>query len=113
VLLEVLVLLGVGGLALVAFASQVRVYSLSDLEGAWWPEGESPTAEFAILGDEIWLDDDSDYHPCRIEDRDTLLYDPGPGRGVIERRIVLLEADTLVLESTAGGETNQATYTRR
>ena len=89
------------------------MYSLSDLEGAWWSDAESPTAEFAIVGDEIWLDDDAKYHPCSIVGGNTLQYDLGPERGVVERRIVSLEADTLVLESTAGGQTTRATYTRR
>ena len=100
-------------LTAISCATQDGAYSLSDLQGAWWSDHESPTADFAIQGDRIWLDHDSEYHPCRIAGRDTLVYELGPDMGTIKRRIVSLEGDTLVLEGIVHDGPTRTTYVRR
>jgi hypothetical protein len=99
-------------LVLVSCTSEKETYTLSQLQGAWWSDPESPTADFAIHGAEIWFDYDSKYHPCRIAGGDTLVYDLGPELGIIRQRIVSLEEDTLILEITFYGETTRTTYRR-
>ena len=88
-------------------------HSLDALQGAWWSDPEAPTADFAIHGEEIWLDFDSAYHPCRIAGGDTLVYDLGPDLGTIRRRIVSLDEDGLVLESSVQGALTLTTYRRQ
>ena len=100
-------------LLLSACASGGREYSLEDLDGARWSEEGAPTADFAISGNEIWLDLDAEYRPCRIEDGNTLVYEPLPGMGEIRRRIVSLGEDVLVLESVGEAVAEQRTYRRR
>ena len=79
-------------------AQKEKSYDLSDLEGAWWSDLENPTADFAIIGNEIWLDSDSSLRSCIVVDGDTLVYDLGPGVGEVRRRIVSLKNNELVLE---------------
>jgi hypothetical protein len=72
------------------------------VQGAWWSGPENPAADFAIHGDEVWLDYDSSYHPCRIED-DILVFEPGSGQGPVRNRILGIEGDTMLLESVVTG----------
>lgn len=72
-------------------------YHLGMLQGAWWSSAQNPTADFAILGEEVWLDHDAAYHPCRV-DGDVLSFDLGAEAGAVRHRIVSLEGDRLVLE---------------
>lgn len=86
-------------LVLASCAHADRSFSLSDLEGAWWSDVSAQTADFAIYSGEIWLDHDGQFRPVRIEKGNILIYDLGPDLGTIERRIVSLEKDSLVLEN--------------
>ena len=95
-----------------ACVSAADEYSMVQLEGAWWPAEDSPTAAFAIQGGEIWLDIDAEYRPARVAG-DTLVYDLGPDIGVIQRHIVSLVGDTLILRTVGPGEPRNATYVRR
>ena len=72
-------------------------YSLDQLQGAWWSNFNNPTADFAIKGNLVWLDSDSQYHPCRIEG-DRLVFDLGGGQGPVVHKIVSIDDDTLLLE---------------
>lgn len=87
-------------------------YQLSQLQGAWWSDPGNPTADFAIHGDQIWLDIDSEFHPCRIDSGNTLVYDLGPGIGLIERRIVALDGNSLILENIKDSEITRTKYIR-
>ncbi len=73
--------------------------SLGDLQGAWWSDERNPTADFAIQGEMVWLDSDAQYHPCKVEGG-TLVFDLGEGLGDVRHRIVSLNGDELVLESS-------------
>ena len=75
-------------------------FKIAQLQGAWWSDSQNPTADFAIHGDEVWLDSDSQYHPCRIEG-DILVFDLGGGE-LARSRIVSLQGDRLVLETSEG-----------
>lgn len=83
-------------LAVVCKAQQI--YTLENLQGAWWSDNNNPTADFAILDDEVWLDSDAEYHPCKITDGDILEFDLGPDNGSVKHKILSLDATTLVLE---------------
>lgn len=72
-------------------------YKLAQLQGAWWSDFKSPTADFGISGDQVWLDMDAEYHPCRVEG-DILIFDLGPTGGAVENRIISLKGDQMVLE---------------
>lgn len=50
-----------------ALVSCSATYGLDQLQGAWWSDFKNPTADFAINGNLVWLDTDSQYHPCRVE----------------------------------------------
>ncbi len=69
---------------------------LGQLQGAWWSGPANPTADFSIEGNQVWLDFDSQYHPCRIEG-DVLVFDLGD-LGLVKNRIISLKGDKLVLE---------------
>lgn len=71
-------------------------YGLTELQGAWWSDPTNPTADFSIEGDQVWLDYDSQYHPCRVEG-DVLIFDLGD-LGYVRNRIISLEGNKLVLE---------------
>jgi hypothetical protein len=58
------------------------------------------------------LDHDAKYHPLEIKDGNVLVYDLGTGMGIIERRIIDLEANRLTLESTLDNQTVRTTYVR-
>ncbi|HET7006449.1 MAG TPA: hypothetical protein VFK65_13185, partial [Candidatus Binatia bacterium] len=73
------------------------LYSLDQLQGAWWSNFNNPTADFAIKGNLVWLDTDSQYHPCRIEG-DRLVFDLPGGQGAVIQKIVGVGNDTLLLE---------------
>jgi hypothetical protein len=75
-------------------------FEIKRLQGAWWSDLKSPTADFAIQGDQVWLDTDSGYHPCRIEG-DVLVFDLGGERGPVKNRIISLKGDHLELEHIA------------
>ena len=75
-------------------------FTLEQLQGAWWSDMQNPTADFAINGNEVWLDADAKYHPCRIEGN-ILIFDLSGGE-LVRSRIVSLEGDQLVLETPAG-----------
>jgi len=93
-------------------AQKEKSYDLSDLEGAWWSDLENPTADFAIIGNEIWLDSDSNLRSCSVVDGDTLVYDLGPGVGEVRRRIVSLKDNKLVLEDLLEDQGVRTTYER-
>jgi hypothetical protein len=81
----------------VASVSCSAIYSLDQLQGAWWSNFKNPTADFAIAGNLVWLDSDSRYHPCRIEG-DRLVFDLSGGQGLVVHKIVSIEDDALLLE---------------
>ena len=78
--------------------------TLGLLEGAWWGNFGAPSAEFAIQSDQVWLDYDSRYHPCKI-DGDSLVFELGEGVGEVRNKIVSLDGNTLTLEHIRSGET--------
>jgi hypothetical protein len=80
--------------AVSAFAAMQ--FELKQLQGAWWSDPANPTADFSIAGNEVWLDYDSQYHPCRLEG-DVLVFDLGD-LGFVKNRIISLKGDKLVLE---------------
>ena len=82
-----------------ASAFSAEKYELTELQGAWWSEPANPTADFSIQGDQVWLDYDSLYHPCRIEG-DVLVFDLGD-LGYVRNRIISLTGNKLVLEHIA------------
>lgn len=90
ILFCLLVMLSSSGLAAPPF-------DIKQLQGAWWSSQESPTADFAIAKDKVWLDFDSEYHPCRIEG-DILIFELGPVLGSARNRIVSIEGDRMILE---------------
>ena len=71
-------------------------YTLDQLQGAWWSDVDNPTADFFIDGDKVWLDYDSEFHPCRIEG-DILIFDLGEEIGLVKNKIISFEGDHLVL----------------
>ncbi len=75
-------------------------FEIKQLQGAWWSDLHNPTADFAIDGNEVWLDFDAKYHPCKIEG-DILIFDLGDG-GLVRNRIVSINGDRLVLETPPG-----------
>ena len=75
-------------------------FRIEQLQGAWWSDLHNPTADFAIDGNEVWLDFDAQYHPCKIEG-DILIFDLGGG-GLVRSRIVSIKGDRLVLETPPG-----------
>ena len=79
-----------------ASAFSAEKYELTELQGAWWSDPANPTADFSIQGDQVWLDYDSQYHPCRIEG-DVLVFDLGD-LGYVRNRIISLADNKLVLE---------------
>jgi hypothetical protein len=72
-------------------------YSLDQLQGAWWSNFKNPTADFAISDNRVWLDTDSQYHPCTIEG-DRLVFDLPQGQGAVIHKIVSIANDSLLLE---------------
>jgi hypothetical protein len=70
-------------------------FDLKQLQGAWWSDPGTTTADFAILEDKVWLDFDGEYHPCRIEG-DILIFELP--HGSVRNRIVSIEGDRMVLE---------------
>jgi hypothetical protein len=90
----------------VSAASQ---FDIKQLQGAWWSNKENPTADFGIRGEEVWLDFDSGYHPCRI-DGDVLIFDLGADRGLVKNRIVSIKGDVMVLEDVSSKQ--RVTLTR-
>lgn len=91
---------GIAMLLIVARACVAQqMYTLENLQGAWWSDVDSPTADFAITDDEVWLDSDAEYHPCLIMDGDVLVFELGPDSGTVTHKILSLDATTLVLEN--------------
>jgi hypothetical protein len=78
-------------------------FTLKQLQGAWWSDPGNPTADFAIHGDQVWLDFDSGYHPCKIEG-DILIFELGPDIGSVKNKIISVKGDRMVLESVATKE---------
>lgn len=83
---------------------------ISELEGEWWSDASAPSANFAVHDRQIWLDYDSQYHLLKIEKGDVLVYEIGLGVGKIENKIIKLNIDKLILESSRG---QKITYVRR
>ena len=81
----------------VTSAFSAEKFELTKLQGAWWSDPTNPTADFFIQGDQVWLDYDSQYHPCRIEG-DVLVFDLGD-LGYVRNRIISLTDNKLVLEN--------------
>ena len=98
-------------LLMLAFACHAQQsYTLDDLQGAWWSDKNSPTADFAINADQVWLDSDAQYHPCVITDGNILVFELSRDSGNVEHKIISLDITTLVLENLI---THQVTaYTR-
>jgi hypothetical protein len=86
-----------------------QTYMLEDIQGAWWSDKTSPTADFAISGSQVWLDYDSAYHPCLITNGNVLVFDLGSD-GRVEHKIISVDVSTLVLENLESHEVR--TYTR-
>lgn len=84
--------------------------TLDQLQGAWWSDPSAPTADFGIHGDQVWLDSDSAYHPCRIEEG-VLIFELPPDLGQVRNSIVRHDGDRLVLRNEGTGQTT--TLTRR
>ena len=82
-------------------ASAAAQFRMEQLQGAWWSDRQNPTADFAIHGNEVWLDSDAGYHPCRVEEN-ILIFELGAE--VVWNRIVSLQGDQLVLEAPEGGQ---------
>ncbi len=78
--------------------SAAAKFEIKQLQGAWWSDFKNPTADFGIEGEKVWLDIDSKYHPCRLED-DVLIFELGPEIGSVKSRIVSIKGDSLVLEN--------------
>lgn len=78
-----------------AFAESV--ITIDQLEGAWWDERDDPTAAFAIFNSHVWMDYDSKYHPCKIEE-DILIFELGGELGTVRHRIISIEENWLLLE---------------
>ncbi len=95
-------------IAALAFAAPK--VDLNQLQGAWWSDLNNPTADFAIRGNEVWLDFDSQYHPFRIEN-DVLIFELGGDLGNTKQRIVSIDGDQLVLESLDAKK--RTIYTRK
>lgn len=72
-------------------------FTMDQLQGAWWSDVGNPTADFAIDKTQVWLDYDSAFHPCRIEE-DILIFELGPELGQIKNRILSLDGNHLELE---------------
>jgi hypothetical protein len=89
-------------LAILLSAHAATDFRVEQLQGAWWSDLQNPTADFAIHGNEVWLDFDSQYHPCRVEG-DILIFDLGGGE-FVRSRIVSLQGDRLVLQTPEDAE---------
>jgi len=84
---------------IVASACVQQGPDIGQLEGAWWSDPGSPTADFLIDGDQVWLDSFENTNPCRVE-AGILVFDlTGEGAGLVRNRIISLEGDTLILEN--------------
>lgn len=83
--------------------------SIEQLQGAWWSDTRNPTADFAIRGDEVWLDYDATYHPCKVEG-DILIFELGKGQDPVKNRIISLQGDQMILENL---QSNQVWILRR
>lgn len=81
-----------------ACVSAAQQFSMDQLQGAWWAKEPSPTAAFAIHGNEVWYDFDSRYHPARIEG-DLLIVDLGAELGEVRSRIISVGDGRLVLQN--------------
>ncbi len=86
------------------------IYTIDELQGAWWSDTSNPTADFAITNEEVWLDFDASYHPCSITNGDVLVFELGSENGTVEQKIISLDATTLVLENPVTSE--RVVYTR-
>ena len=84
-------------------------FKIKQLQGAWWSNLRNPTADFGIHGDQVWLDSDSRYHPCRVEN-DILIFELGPELGSVKNRIISIKGATMVLENLATKQ--RTTFTR-
>jgi hypothetical protein len=88
------------------------VPELKDLQGAWWSDSTLPTADFGILGEQVWLDPEAGLNPCRIVG-DTLVFDLDGGARQVRNRIVRHAGDTLVLENGETGVRWEVVRARR
>ena len=70
---------------------------MDQLQGAWWSDADNPTADFFIDGNQVWLDYDSEFHPCSIEGN-ILIFDLGEELGLVKNRIIIIDGDRLILE---------------
>lgn len=85
-------------LFLFAFA-QDRVYTLDELQGAWWGlDDDEPTATFVISEKEFWMDYDSQFHPLTIENGHTLIFDFEDDATRFTIKILSLDKDTLIVK---------------
>lgn len=65
--------------------------------------------DFAVRGNEVWLDYDSRYHPCRLENN-LLIFDLGEELGNVKNKVISIEENRLVLEHL--GSRKRTTYIR-
>ena len=72
--------------------------NLKDLEGAWWSISDSPTADFAIIGNKVWLDSFEELQDCQIRGN-TLVFILEGDAGEVENEIISLHGNVLVLKS--------------
>ena len=70
--------------------------TLKQLQGAWWSDPGAPTADFGIDKNQVWVDLDSKYHPCKLEG-DILIFELGPDQ-IVKNKIISLKGDRMVLE---------------
>ncbi len=73
-----------------------QLFSIEQLEGTWWSDKSNPSADFSIRGNKVWLDVQSKYHQCWIED-DVLIFELGWGK--VRNRILSINEVQVVLEN--------------
>jgi hypothetical protein len=83
-------------------------FNVKQLQGSWWASTQQPSADFGISGDQVWLDYDSQYHPCKIEG-DILIFEIGNDRGFVKNKIIGITKHSLVLENVSTKK--RTTYT--
>jgi len=92
-----------------AFAAES--YEIAQLQGAWWSDPANPTADFSIAGDQVWLDYDSQYHPCRVEG-DVLIFDLAD-LGLVRNKIISLKGNMLILENIKTKQRRTLTHVKQ
>jgi hypothetical protein len=105
---KVFVFLSVVTVLLPLSLSAAPKFKIKQLQGAWWSDLKNPTADFGIQGEQVWLDSDSGYHPCKIEG-DILIFELGPEIGPVKHRIISIKGNQMVLESLTTKEKRSLT----